>query len=393
MHLHQAQGPSQFTLPTVDLEILTVAVHPRIGGMTTWIDSLAHGFAALGWSVRLVGISDEWSEHYNDAPFQALHVPMAAPAGGLLNPIDKWRRWREVRHSLLRWNRGHPSPRLRLSDSTPGILKTAKALTNQDQVPWIVLAGGNVFDETSGYFWSPLMHRSIRANMGSAERVFVDGPDLRLSLASHGIPPEKIEVQYHGVDISTFGTGKGSNTFFKQDDSGMKLVWHGRLTDTGGPLRFLSIASQVPDCSVRMCGEGPQREEVLNQLSRLGHPEWYVGQLTRLGVASLLGEAEIGIYPLRSMAGIPRVLLESMASGLVTLTWDTGACRELITDTRDGFICRDETAMLEILGKLRNAPELVRGIGSEARETVKKSWTEEATLQAFARKLEGLMAR
>ncbi len=393
MHTRLDESRCCSSLPPVDLEILTVAVQPRIGGMTSWIDGLVHGFTRLGWSVRLVGISDEWSGHYNDAPFEALHVPMSAPREGVLEPFDKWRRWHEARASLLRWNCRHPPPRLRLSDSTPGILRTARTLSNQDQAPWVVLAGGDVFTETSGHPWSPLMHRSIRANMKHAQRVFVDGPDLHLALSSRGIPPERIEVQYHGVDMATFKANKVPGNFYPEQQTGMRLVWHGRLAETGGPLRFISIANQLPGSIARMCGEGPQRSEVLGQLAILGHPEWYTGPLTKGGVAALLGEAECGVYPLRAMAGIPRVLLESMASGLVTLTWETGACRELITDGQDGYICQDETAMLEILGKLIMDPGLVRHIGAKARETIMKSWTSEATLRAFAKKLEGLMTK
>jgi len=193
--------------------------------------------------------------------------------------------------------------------------------------------------------------------------------------------------------MATFRANKVPGNFYPEQQTGMRLVWHGRLAETGGPLRFISIASQLPGSPARMCGEGPQRSEVLGQLARLGHPEWYTGPLTKGGVAALLGDAECGIYPLRAMAGIPRVLLESMASGLVTLTWETGACRELITDGQDGYICQDETAMLEILRQLMRDPALVRSIRMEARDTILKSWTSEFTLRVFAKKLERLMAR
>ncbi len=377
----------------IDLEILTVAVYPRIGGMTSWIDSVAHGLTTLGWSVRLVGISEEWSEQYNDAPFEVLHVPMRAPCGGVLDPIDKWRRWREARGSLLKWSREHSPPRLRLSDSTPGVLGTVRALSAQDQVPWVVLAGGDVFAETAGPVWSPLLHRTIRQNMSQAARLFVDGPDLRQSLAGQGIPAERIEVQYHGVDTVSFSPKDTPPHFYPDSSPGMRLVWHGRLADTGGPLRFISLAEKLPGCLPRMCGDGSQRGEVLDRLAEQGHSEWFTGTLTQTGVAALLSEAECGVYPLRAMAGIPRVLLESMASGLAVVTWETGACRELITDGRDGFVCQDEAEMLEILRQLMNDPALRQQIGTAARETILKFWTEEAILRTFAKKLEEVMER
>lgn len=376
----------------VDLEIMTVAVHPRIGGMTSWIDSLAHGLTALGWRVRLVGISDEWSSDYNDTPFEALHVPMPAPHGGLASPIDKWRRWRQVRSSLLKWSQSNPPPRLRLSDSTPGVLRTTHVLSDKDKAPWVVLAGGDIFTETSGHPWSSLLHYVIRQDLHQARGVFVDGPDLRLSLTGHGIPPERINIQYHGVNTHTFGKKPMESCFYPDSGVGLRLVWHGRLAETAGPLRYIGIAREMPGCLPRLCGDGPQRGEVLQRLAELGQPEWYTGSLTRAGVAALLGEAECGVYPLKDMAGVPRVLLEAMATGLAVVTLETGACRELITDGRDGFIRQDEAGMLEVLKGLECNPGLVHDIGTSARETIQRSWSEEATLKVFARKLEEVMA-
>jgi len=37
---------------------MTVAVKPRVGGMTRWFEQIAHGMSARGWRVRLVAFSD-----------------------------------------------------------------------------------------------------------------------------------------------------------------------------------------------------------------------------------------------------------------------------------------------------------------------------------------------
>jgi glycosyltransferase involved in cell wall biosynthesis len=377
-------------LRPVDLEILTVAVYPRIGGMTSWIDQVAHGLAGMGWKVRLIGFSDAWSADYNDAPFEAVHIRMPAPAEGILAPWDKWRRWREVHKTLRHWQARQPPPRLRLSDSTPGILHTAHKISQTDGAPWVVLAGGDIFAETSESRIAGPLQAQIRRGLNQARRIFVDGSDLIDSLAGHGVRRDLLAIQYHGVESDRFLPRPGPPQFFPEGTSLLRVAWHGKHADYNGPLRFIDLAAKAEGILPRLAGDGPQRGAVTRRLEALHHPEWWLGPLPVRDVGKFLSEAGAGIYPLSAMAGVPRVLLESMAAGLATLTYDVGIARDLIRQGENGFICRDEHEMLAALHQVRSDPALRKRIGEAAREAIRKDWTVEATLQSFAKALEAV---
>ncbi|MCG3198078.1 MAG: hypothetical protein GHCLOJNM_02572 [bacterium] len=376
--------------PEMDLEILTVAVYPRLGGMTSWIDQVAHGLARLGWRVRLIGISDDFSSVYDNAPFETIHLPMVSPERDRFGPLSRLARWREAHRMLLKWCKDQPKPRLRLSDSTPGVLQTTRRLSQDDQVPWAVLAGGDIFSETKGAPLSPLLHSRLRSHLNAAKSIFVDGPDLRESLGRSGIARDKLHVLYHGVSEEAFSVSSDPPEFFSHD-SGPRLAWHGRHVEDAGPFRFLEILKRIPDAQGLLAGDGPLRPEILERIQPFGNRCAWVGPLPPPDLGRFLAEGQFGVYPLRNMAGVPRVLLESMAAGLVTLTLETGACRELIRHGENGLVCRDESDMAATLEGLHRNPEARRSIGLAARETIRSRWSEEASIRATARAFEELL--
>jgi len=377
--------------PKADLEILTVAVYPRIGGMTGWIDQIARGLAGRGWKVRLFGISDRW-EADSSVPYERVHAVTSPPSGSLSAPLDKWRRWKLTGFFFQEWVKNHPAPLLRLSDCTPGVLDLARRLTEIDGAPWVVLSGGDVFAETAQQWFSGWLHRGIRRNLNSSRRILVDGPDLLKALVDRGIRIDLLAVHYHGVELcERVETGR----YFPErtDETALRLVWHGRAAYHHGPLRFVEIARRVEGAEARLCGDGPESEAMAQRLAEIGKSQWRLGYLSEDEKRSLLTEADCGVYPLRDMAGMPKVLLESMAAGLCTLTYPTGAANELIVHGENGFICQDEDEMVSTLHRLKDEAGTRKRVGRAARETVAENWSLTAKLDELERLLRELMDR
>ncbi|MCA9439899.1 MAG: glycosyltransferase family 4 protein [Candidatus Omnitrophica bacterium] len=382
------------SLPTssIDLELLTVAAKPRVGGMTSWFDQIAHGLSRSGWKVRLVAITDR-VEGYEEAPFEMIHLPLNTPSNAAFPLIEKWSRWRKLDTA---WDKLGLSPgRIHLSDGTPGVLDFARKIHTKSGVPWAVLMGGDVFAETEAIPFSSLLHSNIRRNLLQADRILVDGSDLRTSLADRGIPPELIRVHYHGIDLQKFREPSTESRFFPERSEGasFRLVWHGRLAEHHGPERFLEIASQIPDSVGRLCGGGDPSFELKTLLREDRFDNWSLGFLPDSQLVGLLHEADCGVYPLKEMAGVPTVLLESMAAGLPTLTLRTGACEELIDSGKNGFILDTPERMIECLNELRSDPDRQTVIGEAARETIATHWSLEAMLKKLEEILEELLQK
>lgn len=374
----------------VDLEILTVAVNPRIGGMTSWIDRIIRGLSAFGWKIRLVAVSDRPPEEYEAAGCEVVHIP-TAPVRLTDGLLEKLTRWRRVRHKLFSHTHLLHPPRLLLSDSTPGVIRTAGRYARLIEVPWVVLAGGNIFAETRTQMLAPFLHSQVRTDLIRADRVFVDGFDLKDALEKEGVAQDKVEIQYAGIDLEEFPDRPLKPRFFPPRGDNLHMVWHGNHAEPNGVLRFIDFAQHCRNGIARFCGDGQQREQVLARLAKLGHPEWYVGRLAKNQLPAFLGEADCGIYPLENMAGIPRVLLEAMAAELSTLTFPVGSVNELIENEVNGFLCRDAEDMLEKVHILQSHPELMERMGRAARQTIQRKWSEESLLRQFATRLEEVL--
>jgi glycosyltransferase involved in cell wall biosynthesis len=378
----------------VDLEILTVAIRPRIGGMTSWIEQIAAGLAKKGWKVRVVAFSDR-VEKEGHGDYEVWHV-QTPPVGRLPVPaLDKYWRWKSAAKQYRNWRKEAPQPRLLLSDGTPGILKLARDTASAAKVPWAIVTGGNVFAEVEGTFLSSFLAQETRAAMNAADRIFVDGSDLVEALVSNGIKRDLLRIQYHGVDLSRFAVRGGAPRYFSEEgpQPRIRLVWHGRFTDYHGPLRFLEIAEEVEGAQARLCGGGEQQGDVKKVLARfeIPRPFQWVDVLPNEELGGFLSEADAGVYPLKDMTGIPTVLLESMAAGLPTLTYPVGAVSELIHHGENGFICRDKQEMIATLANLIDNPELRKRIGEAARATIENDWSEEATLNTLECHLKELL--
>ncbi len=376
--------------PRIDIEILTVAVKPRLGGMTTWLHQVAQGLSDLGWKVRFVAVTDR-IEGYENVPFEVVHLPILPPDKDRFPLVDKWRRWNQV--SSLWETMGLSRPRIRISDGTPGILNFARNLHDTSSIPWVVLTGGNVFQETRSNALSIFLHRRIRSALNQANLVLVDGEDLKTSLQSQGIGKENVQVQYQGVDISAFHQPISPTHFFpeRSADPSLRLVWHGRLAVHHGPERFLHIAQQVETSIGRFAGGGDPSPNLKRKLEDPSFQDWFLGCLSQQDLIGLLHEADCGVYPLEKMAGIPTVLLESMATGLPVVTLRTGACQALIEDGKNGFILDSVAEMVGCIDRLRKDPDLRSQICDSARNTIHEVWSTQATTQSLERKLEQVL--
>lgn len=377
------------TLKPVDLELVTVAVAPRFGGMTGWFEQIARGLTARGWRVRLAAVTD-LVESSDGAAWETLHLPMPAPKTGILSAFDKWARWRSLRSE---WeSRRPPLPRLRISDGTPGVLDFCRGLAERCPVPWVVLMGGDVFEETRGLPFASAVHRRIRRSLLAADRILVDGPDLVESLTRQGIPADRISLHFRGVDLNPFldaSRSDGGRRWYPTEGNAdpFRLVWHGRLSDHHGPERFLEVAGSIQNVVGRMAGSGVPTSGLKRLLAAPAFSGWYVGSLSSTDLFDLLGEADCGVYPLERMAGVPTVLLESMASGLPTVTLKTGAVSQLIRQGENGLIVESLQGMARCIEDLRTHPDLRERMAGNALETIRRDWSTEVQTN----RLEGIL--
>ena len=177
-------------------------------------------------------------------------------------------------------------------------------------------------------------------------------PIVAISHAQRRAAPEIpiARVIHHGVDASQFPVGEG-----KGDGHGPYVLFLGRMADDKGAHRAIEVARKA---GIRILMAAKMREtwerEYFHERVEplLGPDAEYLGEVSHERKLDLLGGAAALLFPIRWNEPFGMVMLEAMACGTPVLAFPEGAAPEVVDDGRTGFLCEDEMAMVEAIGRL-----------------------------------------
>jgi glycosyltransferase involved in cell wall biosynthesis len=84
----------------------------------------------------------------------------------------------------------------------------------------------------------------------------------------------------------------------------------------------------------------------------LGPDAVYLGEVSHERKLELLAGASALLFPIRWNEPFGMVMIEAMACGTPVLAFPEGAVPEVVSDGVNGYLCEDEAAMVEAIGRL-----------------------------------------
>lgn len=197
-----------------------------------------------------------------------------------------------------------------------------------------------------------------------------------------GIPEEKIDVVYNGVNLEKFNVMLDCKV--KTESLGLApnstiIGTAGRLIATKGVSYFIEAAdiikSRYPGTQFLVVGEGPERPA----LERLANRKGLFKDILFAGYR----QDFLGILPLMSIFVVPSlsegqslVTLEAMAARRPVVAFSTGGIPELITHNRSGILVPEinhRELARGIIHLLEN-PRLAEKLGNTARSVVEQKF-------------------
>lgn len=241
---------------------------------------------------------------------------------------------------------------------------------------------GRTFDDRA------IRYRVQRLFSRGTERIFAVTEQLRRDLVAHvGIPAQRIEVLYNGVDFARFAPADPHLTRARLGiPADVLLVGSvGRLAAVKNYALLVRAVAALGMDNVQLCfvGDGPERAALEALARELG----IAGKVTFLGhrddVSDILGAMDVFVLPSVS-EGMSNTLLEAMAAGVAPVASAVGGNPEIVRDGVDGllFASNDLAGLSECLRRLLTDVALRERFGMAARARV---------LEQFA--LEGMIAR
>jgi len=145
----------------------------------------------------------------------------------------------------------------------------------------------------------------------------------------------------------------------------------------------MQVRQQVPNAKLVFVGEGPLRQDLEQQVARCRYPD----SVLFLGRTDRVAEAlkALDVFVLASVAeGMPRSLLEAMATGLPCVATDVGSVGEILDGGKCGTLVppRNAAKMGEAMLHMARIREVDRReMAAEAQRIVREHYTRDMVIE------------
>jgi glycosyltransferase involved in cell wall biosynthesis len=208
--------------------------------------------------------------------------------------------------------------------------------------PVVITARGSDVSQLPQYTWPRRLIRHAVAR--SAALIAVSG-GLADGLVALGAPRAKVTVLRNGVDLTVFQLLE--NRTAARAELGLRgptLLSVGHLIERKGHHLTIEALRELPDHTLLIAGEGPERDALLNLAKRLGVSARgrMLGARPHAQLPRLYSVADTMVLA-SSREGWANVLLESMACGTPVVARPAGGSRAAITAPEAGLVLEAAT--------------------------------------------------
>lgn len=218
--------------------------------------------------------------------------------------------------------------------------------------------------------------------------------NVKSSLISIGIPPEKIRIIPPVIDFSEFTPNETRNLIRKElflKDNDFLILYLGNLTKTKGIdviLDALNILKErnvpfkfVSGIELTHTGTNNRKEEIFDKIDNYK----LKNHITELGlikdVPEIMNACDIVVAPFEDtydVADYPLTILEAMSVGIPVISTSVGGIPEIIEDQNTGILIKyDKSDLADHIIELMNYPEIRDQIRKRATIYVKEKLSED----------------
>jgi len=232
-----------------------------------------------------------------------------------------------------------------------------------------VHGGRYVHEEATG--WIAWLQRRLLA--AADQVIFLSRTEMELFKRRAPAAAEKMQFMYNAVDLTpTEGRAVRSD-----GNVGLRVAFIGRLVETKGIDVLLAAARASYETPVRFYvhGDGPLRD-LLDQASASNPALVQAPLFARSDWAEVLAGYDVLLLPSTSGEGMPMVILEAMAIGVVPVATPIASVPEIISDGERGLLVapHDATAVIAALTRLASDRALLARLSDASRAYARENF-------------------
>ena len=257
--------------------------------------------------------------------------------------------------------------------------------------------------ETAG-MRSAAQKKVQRVGYALAHHIVANSMAVRDKLITDGIPAEKVNVIYNGLDLKRLETSVTRSEALSQ--IGVKV-------DEASSFRFISIVANmrhevkdypmflrsarrvkeaIPEAAFLLAGEGELEESLKSLACELGIQDFtfFLGRCEK--IAELLNVSDVCVLSSKA-EGFSNSILEYMAAGRPVVATDVGGAAEAIIEGASGYLVQsdDDKTMAEKIISLLGDRERAQVMGRRGRQVVEERFSCAAQLAITEKLYEELL--
>ena len=288
-------------------------------GAEVFASELAEALPSRGWEVQFLALADLPPGVEASIPAEALSALEPAALGRLDPKVV-----RALRSRVLEFG-----PDVVMANGSSTLQYTVAALRWGPDRPRLVYT--SIGDPL---FWARGRRRlTYRWLLRLVDHVFsLSGPTGQQLVDGLGLAPSKLTVVPTGVP------DRFANATRSAGEAALRVLFAGSLSDEKNPLAALEIvgsAAAAIDLNMTVAGDGPLRDAVAAAADASAVEVSLLGSVSDM--TSVYANADVLLLTSRT-EGLPGVVLEGAAAGVVTIAYDVGGVREAILDGETGRV-------------------------------------------------------
>ncbi|WP_119036362.1 glycosyltransferase [Hephaestia caeni] len=184
----------------------------------------------------------------------------------------------------------------------------------------------------------PTGRQVVAAGHGAAGMLAVSEA-MKRDMAALGLPAENIRVHRTGVDLDRFAPLDRPTAKSALGVTGPLVVAVGALIERKGHAIVIEAMRGVPDATLLIAGDGPERGRLDALIARLGLTDRVrlLGAVPHADLPRLIAAADVSALA-SSSEGLANAWVESLACGTPVVITDAGGARELVRDAAAGRV-------------------------------------------------------
>ena len=237
--------------------------------------------------------------------------------------------------------------------------------------------------DVSKFCEEPGYREALGRVFAKAKIVMARSHSLMAEVRALGCPEEKLRLNRTPIPLDAFPSALRS----APSDGAWRLVQASRLIPKKGLFTTLEalalIVPRFPKLKFILCGDGPSKAEFLARRDVLGLTQ-VVELRGWLNQPELLAEyqrSHLFLHPSEmtdssDQEGIPKSMLEAMATGLPVVATRHGGIPEAVTSGRDGLLVpeKNSAALAEALTMILSDPATLETYSREAAASVRQNF-------------------